>query len=329
MRTFILLFIASISLSMQAQINQTKICKIAVDLELKRYKVYIDNANTDASVDSIAIYRYINNTPTFLGKVHKDTTVFIDYSFNLDSMQMNNQTIKYTLKETYSNSASNDLANFAFSHSSLAFRLNQDSVIITREYEVNNSPITVANNYGFKDKYYLAASYKSSPFGQVDTILGPHWGLVIGTYGASINIYYDTTYYGYVYVYPYKVCSGLANKSNNIDVMSFVNVADYINNPKTDDSSPALSSPENLLNKLEVFPNPTSDVLNVSFHSKTDASMVYGVYDLQGRNILQNKTQVMNGQNAFQVNVSGMQSGVYFISLESNNERIINKFIVR
>ncbi len=332
MKKLLFFFFSGVSFCLQAQINQTEICKIAVDLQLMKYKVYIDNANTDATVDSIEIFRYINNAPTSVGKIHKDSSVFVDNSFAIDSLQMNNQTIKYTLKETYTNSSNNSLATYASSHTSLAFHVSQDSIKITREYEVNDNPISVTNAYGFEDKYYLAVSFKTSPFGQVDTILGPYYSFEIGTYGVGTFVSFtDTSYYSYIYVYPEKNCQGMGNKSQSIDLMAFVNIVDYINNPNLDTSAPGdvLSTQNSIIEKLEIFPNPSTDFINLNIHLKTSENINASVLDMQGRKLISYNLDNLGLSNSYQIPVSGLSPGVYFLTLQTQKEIVTKKFIVR
>jgi len=73
---------------------------------------------------------------------------------------------------------------------------------------------------------------------------------------------------------------------------------------------------------LNIFPNPTSDFLNVNINA-------YGgtieIYSISGK--LMNKTLVQTGQN--QIDCSGFESGVYVLCYHNGEHRTVSQFIVR
>jgi uncharacterized membrane protein len=81
-----------------------------------------------------------------------------------------------------------------------------------------------------------------------------------------------------------------------------------------------LSTQENNLSQVSIYPNPVSDILNI--HSKMNINKLE-VYNVSGQKIL-TKQNVQGNQ---QINTSALQSGVYFILLISENDSKTIKLI--
>ena len=80
---------------------------------------------------------------------------------------------------------------------------------------------------------------------------------------------------------------------------------------------------ENGQTGLSLYPNPTHNVINLSadMQGRTEVKIL----DLSGRTV---KHYVVNGLNALRLNVSDLQSGVYFISVSNEGSTLVSKFIV-
>jgi len=74
---------------------------------------------------------------------------------------------------------------------------------------------------------------------------------------------------------------------------------------------------------LSLFPNPVNNVLNLkaNLEGRTEVK----VFDLNGRTV---KHFVTNGLNEMRINVSDLQSGVYFVSVSNETNTIVSKFVV-
>jgi len=74
---------------------------------------------------------------------------------------------------------------------------------------------------------------------------------------------------------------------------------------------------------LSLYPNPTQSVLNLSadLQGRTEVK----VLDLQGRIV---KHYVVNGLSALRLNVSDLQSGVYFLFVSNETTTVVGKFVV-
>ncbi|HQK98504.1 MAG TPA: T9SS type A sorting domain-containing protein, partial [Bacteroidia bacterium] len=70
--------------------------------------------------------------------------------------------------------------------------------------------------------------------------------------------------------------------------------------------------------KLNVFPNPSKGLVNVEFNADGDEQGTLKVLDFTGHVLLSNKVDVSEGGNNFEVDLSGISSGVYMVVLETS-----------
>lgn len=83
-------------------------------------------------------------------------------------------------------------------------------------------------------------------------------------------------------------------------------------------SKEVLSTEETKTEKIEIFPNPSSDFININ-SSKTFTKFI--IYDELGRVI--NSEKVLNNK----INIINLNKGIYYIELIGNNQRLRTKFI--
>jgi hypothetical protein len=90
---------------------------------------------------------------------------------------------------------------------------------------------------------------------------------------------------------------------------------EFINEPTSVDDVQA--------SDYQVFPNPATDQLVVTWNGAADASLV--LYDQQGRVRWQGST---NGNAEQQVDVSGYPAGLYFLQLRTKEGSTVRKVVV-
>jgi hypothetical protein len=82
----------------------------------------------------------------------------------------------------------------------------------------------------------------------------------------------------------------------------------------------------NFSDKLILYPNPSSSILNITTSSNWDnKTFEYKIIDQSGRIILQDSTSI-NHQHA-EINVSSIHSGIYIIEVISKDSILRRKFI--
>jgi len=85
-----------------------------------------------------------------------------------------------------------------------------------------------------------------------------------------------------------------------------------------------------LTNGLKVFPNPTSNLINLAYHLTQNEKVMISVFDLQGRElaILLNQKQTVGEQNAtFNLADYNLSNGVYLIKARTDKGIMIRKFV--
>ncbi|QQX75932.1 MULTISPECIES: T9SS type A sorting domain-containing protein [Aequorivita] len=69
---------------------------------------------------------------------------------------------------------------------------------------------------------------------------------------------------------------------------------------------------------LSIYPNPSTDILNIKFNHNISINRII-IYDFQGRQVS------YNTKNLSQINVGDLKPGIYFISIENDENEILNK----
>ena len=80
--------------------------------------------------------------------------------------------------------------------------------------------------------------------------------------------------------------------------------------------------------ELNVYPNPVSDKLNVTFTTNSDQNITYQIYDTKGMLINENSINSTSGSHHNTIDVSTLKSGVYFIKFIGSNSTSTKKFVV-
>lgn len=85
-----------------------------------------------------------------------------------------------------------------------------------------------------------------------------------------------------------------------------------------------------VLNELSVYPNPTNDATTISVISDNEKTMLYGLFDAQGKLIEQRNISLRQGINVFKIEVKQLQlsKGIYFIKLVNEGREVVRKLIV-
>ena len=94
----------------------------------------------------------------------------------------------------------------------------------------------------------------------------------------------------------------------------------------SDSSSTAtLSLSENSVNRVKLYPNPTSRTLNLSFN-RSFTNLTYDIIDISGKVLIMND---LNHVRNTTIDVSSLQNGLYFIRLKTEANDVFLKFIKR
>lgn len=86
---------------------------------------------------------------------------------------------------------------------------------------------------------------------------------------------------------------------------------------------------ESAMSKLELYPNPSTGMVNLSWIQEIESSVLIEVYDYLGRIVLQESIRPSIGKTEERINVSGLAPGVYQVSLrdEKTNRKLVTRLL--
>ena len=83
------------------------------------------------------------------------------------------------------------------------------------------------------------------------------------------------------------------------------------------------------INSLDVYPNPSRDVFNVSFTSETKQSIEVRIVNLLGEIIFTDDLESFEGECAHSFNLSEYSKGVYLLELDTDSGIVTKKLILQ
>jgi len=83
------------------------------------------------------------------------------------------------------------------------------------------------------------------------------------------------------------------------------------------------------LSDVVVYPNPTSSNANISFQNENAQQAVIQLFNQVGQLIEENTFLLDNGKNTLLVETSHLENGIYTISMNTENGKIIRKLILQ
>lgn len=77
-----------------------------------------------------------------------------------------------------------------------------------------------------------------------------------------------------------------------------------------------------------IYPNPVSDLLNLSVSARAESKMNAMITDMSGRILSRKAIQISRGQNNFGLDVSKLPSGTYLVKMDCGDgcESSVKKF---
>ena len=81
------------------------------------------------------------------------------------------------------------------------------------------------------------------------------------------------------------------------------------------------------ISELEVYPNPSDDVFNISFSSEEVQDLKIRILNVVGAEVYREDKQQFVGEYTKQISLDNYGKGLYFLEIETNNG-IINKKLI-
>jgi hypothetical protein len=78
---------------------------------------------------------------------------------------------------------------------------------------------------------------------------------------------------------------------------------------------------------LDVYPNPSRDVFNITFTSETVQDLKVRILNVIGEELITDDLQQFIGEYTKQINLSDNAKGIYFLEIETN-DGVINKKLI-
>lgn len=85
----------------------------------------------------------------------------------------------------------------------------------------------------------------------------------------------------------------------------------------------------NPMTNVRVYPNPVQDVLNIEVNASQASEMNIAVYNITGQKVMETSANLSMGINVPSVNVSSLNSGIYFVTVKANGFENTMKFVVK
>ena len=82
------------------------------------------------------------------------------------------------------------------------------------------------------------------------------------------------------------------------------------------------------LEKLEMYPNPTQDVVNIRFTSSKKGIITISIYDVSGKKIQEDEYNSQSGEFQKEINLSSFQKGAYYLQVEQDDHSEIRKIVI-
>ena len=85
----------------------------------------------------------------------------------------------------------------------------------------------------------------------------------------------------------------------------------------------------NPMTATRVYPNPTTDVLNIEVSASQPSEMSISVYNIMGQNVMNKSVNLNTGINCPSISTAELNSGIYFVTVKANGFENTMKFIVK
>jgi hypothetical protein len=104
-------------------------------------------------------------------------------------------------------------------------------------------------------------------------------------------------------------------------------ICDYTKKART--TTNGISAVQNMSVKFDIYPNPSSDNVNVTFNSKTIQTYTLAIYNMAGKLVKKMEYKSFSGDNIITTDISGLMNGNYILRLEDNNSVIGGKIMTK
>ena len=83
----------------------------------------------------------------------------------------------------------------------------------------------------------------------------------------------------------------------------------------------------NVTGSLELFPNPASEIITLTFASSSAPTTLLTVYDVTGNVILSETLNTAPGKNVYRLHLKNLNTGMYFIRVNNGTQEAVKRFV--
>jgi hypothetical protein len=83
------------------------------------------------------------------------------------------------------------------------------------------------------------------------------------------------------------------------------------------------------IENLNVYPNPATDVVSISYSTVGNENVSYRMTDLSGKSVIVRDLGVRNGSQIENIDLSNLASGMYILEIAAGNKRSVQKVSVK
>jgi len=82
-------------------------------------------------------------------------------------------------------------------------------------------------------------------------------------------------------------------------------------------------------NAMDLYPNPASEVTNVSFDNSVSGSVQIIISDMLSNAVLTKETSAEAGNNIINLDVTSLKPGVYVVSVTNGTDRLVKQLVIK
>lgn len=82
-----------------------------------------------------------------------------------------------------------------------------------------------------------------------------------------------------------------------------------------------------VLQLLNIYPNPSKDIINLSISSRNDEQVDINILNLEGKKIISLHQNIQKGHQTLPLDIHTLPSGNYFVKIENDHVHLIDKFV--
>ncbi len=106
-------------------------------------------------------------------------------------------------------------------------------------------------------------------------------------------------------------------------------IRNYTNNGPILNTTTGINNVIKNADAVKLYPNPVNTDLNISFESLENTNADLVIKDITGRIVLNEKVEILKGNNLINSNLSSLNQGIFIIQLNSSNKIIYSNKIIK